>query len=91
MSLPIKDPNDVLDYEVTWASWLPEGDTIDTSTWIVPDGIVEDEAKRTNTDTTATIWLSGGTDRSTYPVTNRITTAQGRTADHTIHIVVRNR
>lgn len=93
MALPTKDPNDKLDYEVSWAEWLAntDGDTIATSAWIVPDGIVEDETRRAVTATTATIWLSGGTHGQTYLVTNRITTVEGRKVDRTIHIVVRER
>lgn len=93
MSLPIKDPDDVLDYKLSWAEWLSEtdGDTIATSTWIVPTGIVEDEAKRSSDATSATIWLSGGTAGVSYLVTNRITTAQGRTIDRSMTIAVRDR
>jgi hypothetical protein len=91
----VKDPNSVLDYKVDWAApppvgpWLADGDTITTSTWIVPDGITKDSA--TNTATTTTIWLSGGTLRAKYAVTNRVTTAGGRTEDRTFWIVVRER
>lgn len=85
-----KDPAAVLDYEVDWTAWLTEaGDTIDTSTWTVPDGITVDSD--THTATVATIWLSGGTLGTAYAVTNRITTAGGRTDERTIVILVRDR
>lgn len=78
-----KDPDAVLDYTVDWGAWL-DGDTIATSDWVVPDGITEDAA--TNTTTSATIWLSGGTEGAAYRIVNRIVTAAGRTDDRTIVI-----
>lgn len=82
-----KDPNDVIDYRVDWSKWLRDGDTILVSEWIVPDGIEMDS--ETNTNTTTTIWLSGGSAGATYQLTNRITTAQGRQRDRTITIRVK--
>lgn len=82
-----KDPDEVKDYGVNWAARLDEGDTIATSDWIVPDGIIEDSA--TNTTTTTTIWLSGGTLGTTYSLVNRITTAGGRTLDQTCKLKVK--
>lgn len=82
-----KDPDAVLDYQINWAVWL-DGDTIVTSDWVLPadTDIVEDDSS--NTTTTATIWLSAGTAGQRYPITNRITTAGGRTDDRTIYIQV---
>lgn len=88
MTSYVKDPDAVLDYQIDWSAWL-DSDTITTSEWIVPDGIVKDSDS--HTDTAATIWLSGGTLNTTYLVTNRITTAAGRTDDRTIRITVRDR
>lgn len=84
--MPAKDPDAVKDYSVNWATWLG-ADTIQTSTWVVPSGITEDS--NTNTDTTATIWLSGGAAGQVYALTNRIVTAGGRTEDQTIFVPVR--
>lgn len=78
-----KDPDDVLDYAIDWSTWLGE-DTITASTWTEPDGITVDSS--TNTTTTATIWLSGGTLGEAYSLTNHITTAAGRERDRTIVI-----
>lgn len=89
-----KDPNAVLDYRVDWSSWLAGGETISTSAWTVPTGITEvnDAGHPTSsTTTTATIWLSGGTDGTRYRVTNRITTSQGRTEDRSIYVSVMER
>lgn len=84
-----KDPDAVLDYQVDWSSWLESGETISTSTWVVPTGITEDSSSNTSTD--ATIWLSGGTVEETYTVTNRVTTSLGRTDDRSFVISVQER
>lgn len=84
----LKDPDAVLDYQIDWEDWL-DGDTISSSSWTVADGITE--VTDTNTTTTATIWLSGGTDGASYNVVNRIVTAGGRTEDRTITIVCQER
>lgn len=83
-----KDPNAVLDYRVDWSTWL-DGDTIATSTWIIPAGITKNSD--TNSTTATTIWLSGGTVGIRYELTNRITTAGGRTEDRTIKVSVKER
>jgi hypothetical protein len=83
-----KDPNAVLDYGWDWATWLA-GDTIVASTWIAPVGlVVESDAF---TDTTTSVWLSGGTQGVTYAVSNRITTAAGRIEDRSLAIQVVDR
>jgi len=84
-----KDPSAVLDYTINWASWLPSGDTISTSAWTVPSGLTS--ASASNTTTTATVWLSGGTAGQVYRVTNKVVTAGSRTDERTIMIRVVNR
>ena len=75
-----KDPDEMLDYTVDWAEALA-GDTIASSVWTVPTGITR--GLDTNTATTATIWISGGTADQNYTLLNRITTAGGRTREQT--------
>lgn len=90
MTLKIKDPDATIDFPHDWSLWLAStGDTIVTSTWIVPTGLTKTD--ESNTTTTATVWLSGGTAGQSYEITNRIVTAQGRTDDRSIQIVVLNR
>jgi hypothetical protein len=84
-----KDPNSTKDYLWDWSQWLGD-DTITTSTFLVSDGTLELTAD-TNTNKTATVWLSGGTEGATYEVTNRITTAGGRIDDRTMRLTVRTR
>lgn len=90
MALAEKDPDATLEFGRDWSAWLAaNGDTIVTSTWIVPAGLtVVDES---NTATVTLVWLSGGTAGSSYQITNRVVTAQGRTDDRSIQIVVLNR
>lgn len=83
----VKDPDAVLDYLFDWAIWLATGETISTSTVIVPSGITLTNDSKTSTSATA--WLAGGAAGQVYEVTNRISTNQGRTNDYTIHIIVR--
>lgn len=83
-----KDPDAKLDYTIDWSTWLGD-DTIADSDWTVETGLTEVTAS--NTDTTTTIWLSGGTEGTTYDVTNEITTAAGRIEERTIRIYITER
>lgn len=84
-----KDPDAILDYVIDWAAFLGT-DTISTSTWVVPTGITlgTGGTAPTNTTTTATAWLSSGTAYQTYRITNRITTAGGRTQDQSFILAI---
>lgn len=73
-----KDPQATLDYQVDWTSWLA-GDTIATVTWAVPASITQTLV--TQTTTTATIWLAGGTIGTSATIVCHVTTAGGRTDD----------
>jgi hypothetical protein len=83
-----KDPNAVLDYTIDWTRWLA-GDQIATSEWLVPTGLTK--MADSTTASSATVWLSGGTAGQTYTVTNRITTAAGRTEDRSFIVKVEER
>lgn len=83
---PTKDQDEVLDYQMNWLARL-DGDTIDTSTWVVPAGLVKDSD--TFSGPVATVWLSGGTDGENYTLLNRITTTGGRTMDQSVKLRVR--
>jgi hypothetical protein len=83
-----KDPDAIVDFGVPWAAWLVS-DTITASAWLVPTGITS--VLQTNTTTSATIWLSGGTVGTEYALRNRITTVGGRTQDQTIYVTIEER
>jgi hypothetical protein len=92
MSTYIKDPSELLDYVLNWNDgWLATSpaETILTSSWSVTSGITK--ATESNTTTTATVWLSGGTHGQEYLATNTVTTSAGRTGERSIKILVRNR
>ncbi len=84
----VKDPDGVLDYGFDWSAWLV-ADTISTSVWTVPVGLTEDSESETTT--TTTIWLSGGTPGQLYTITNRVVTAGGRTDDRSFKLRVQER
>lgn len=84
-----KDPDADLDWEFDWSDWMASGDSIVSSTMTIdgPDGaLVKDSDSFAGT--TATIWLSGGTLHQSYSVTNRITTAEGRSDDRTAEFTI---
>lgn len=83
-----KDPDSVEDFTIDWATHLGT-DTIAASVWTVPAGL--NEVSESETTTKATVTLSGGTAEAFHTVTNRITTAGGRTLDQSIHIRVRSK
>ena len=84
-----KDPDEKLDYYFDWSSWLPTGDQIATSTWILSSGLTKES--ESNTLTTACVWISGGTAGRPYNVTNRITTTDGRISDRSMTIRILDR
>jgi len=83
-----KDPQATLDYTIDWSVWLGT-DTIATSTWIFDAGITQVSASLSGAQ--ATVWVSGGSVGILYSVTNRITTAAGRTDERSILIRVADR
>lgn len=87
----VKAPSDILDYEWDWSVWLPTGDTISTFSFTADTGItIETNPAASNTTTTATVFLGGGTAGTTYNVTCQITTVGHRTAQWTQQLNVVN-
>lgn len=86
-----KDPNATLDWSWDWSDWIdtPGGEVITVSTFSATPGI--SIGTTSNTATSATAWLSGGTDGRPYTVTNEITTNKGRIDNRSITIRVKNR
>lgn len=80
------DPDATDDFTFYLASEL-EGDTIDTVVFVLPDGLTQVSAS--NTQTTATIFVSGADCGRTYRITCRYTTAGGRSRDKTIRVIGR--
>lgn len=95
-----KDPAAVLDYCFDWkaetngtgeSDWLASGETISSHSVTVESGLTKDSDAATDTNTSVTVWLSGGTDGDDYTVTCQITTSAGRTDERSVTIKVRNR
>lgn len=96
----IKDPSAVLDYKFDFAKntnqgsgtdWLASGETISSHT-ITPDsGITVDSSALSDSNTSVTVWLSGGTAGTTYDVNCEITTSASRTDQRTMKIICRER
>ena len=97
-----KDVDAVLDYKFDWkgltngssgaqSDWLQSGETITEKTITVDDGITQDSSSLTDSNTSVTVWLSGGTAGQKYNVACRIVTSEGRTDERTIRIHVKER
>lgn len=95
-----KDPAAVLDYKFDWKSltngsglsdWLATGETISTKTVTADTGITKVSDSLTDTNTSVTVWLSGGTAGQSYKVVCQIVTSDGRTDERTMVIKVRSR
>ncbi len=98
--MPPKDPNAVLDYVFDWkantngrgdSDWLASGETISSHTITVDTGITKDSSSQTDTNTSVTVWLSGGTAGTSYEVACKIVTSASRTDERTMIIPVEER
>jgi hypothetical protein len=90
--LPFKDPDEVLDYDLSWAKRLA-GDEILTSIAEVvdpgPDSVTIESQDFLGT--VQKLWLSGGAEGTTSAILVRITTRDGRTMDQTVKIKVKTK
>lgn len=90
MTVQLKDPASVLDYKIDWANYLIAPEKITTSTWtITPAGLTQDSDS--NSDTDATVNVSGGTLRQVYRLTNKIVTDSNRTVERSIIVRIAER
>jgi len=99
---PDKDPDDILDYSIDWSRFL-DGDTLSNVTWFCDDAdnvkqnfdtpttIINglQHVSNSNSNTTATIQLSLGTNHTTYDLYCQIVTSGGLTAERKIRLRVR--
>ncbi|MFQ5774188.1 MAG: hypothetical protein ACE5GS_06710 [Kiloniellaceae bacterium] len=88
------DPDETLDYACDWTPFLADagspGDTIQTSAWsVVPAGPVLSNQNLGGAVTT--VFVSGAQAGQVYRLTNRIVTAQGRTAERSWTLRCENR
>jgi len=80
----LKDPAAVLDYTFDWSSWLQASETIQTVVWTPSAQLTASSPSHTNTS--ATVFLSGGAPGAKHLLTCKITTNQGRTDARSIEI-----
>lgn len=72
-----KQPADALDYDIDYAEFLDSGDAVDSGSVVVtPAGLTV--SAPIVTDSRLKLWVSGGTDATTYKVTVTMTTTHGR-------------
>jgi hypothetical protein len=99
-STVLKDPDAVLDYKFDWkastngtgdSDWLASGETISSRTVTVQTGLTKDSDSLTDTNTSVTVWLSGGADDTDYTVECEIVTSASRTDQRTMIVQVRER
>ena len=86
-----KDPDEVVDYQVSWDQQLGDDDTIDEVTVTVSEDseVVVDSSTADGSD--VTIWFSGGAEGENCDVLVAIDTAAGRHLEQTITLRVRSR
>lgn len=84
-----KDPNATLDYVWDWTDWLEVGETIQSFALTIPLGLTL--VSSSNTTTTVSAWVSGGTVLIGYALICRITTTDGRVDDRTLYIACHER
>lgn len=84
-----KDPDERKDYMVNWAELL-SGDTISASEWEIPASSELITESETFSNTTTTIWLSGGK-TGTHALLNRVTTSGSRIYDQTVKLYVQHK
>ena len=102
--IAIKDPQDILAWDIEWHLWLPTGETVSVSVWSISGGespttlVVDSSAIRTYTDQSPVIanmvtraTVSGGTAGRVYTLTNHITTSESQEFDRSITVKVWNR
>jgi len=87
---PSKDPDEVLDYQLDWTARL-DGDTISSSSWAVASGSGLTIDSDSETTTLTTVWLSAGTEGTTYTLTNTIVTAASRTMEQSVRIRIKEK
>jgi hypothetical protein len=83
-----KDPTVKKDYGFDWTPWL-EGDTLNGSEWTVNEGTVI-LTNDSNDDQKTQVWVEGGVNKERAVITNRISTAGGRTDERSMLIPIQD-
>lgn len=90
METHLHDPEDISIHAFDWSDWLEERETtIAESDWEVPEALTEVDSSFM--DTVASIIISGGSDKTSYIITNHIVAANGLEADQSFILKVYHR
>lgn len=95
----LKDADAVLDFKFDFApltngqdgaesDWLATGETIASHTITAATGITVDSDSITDSNTSVTVWLSGGAAGTKYRLNCEIVTSDGRTEQRSMMIKV---
>jgi hypothetical protein len=84
-----KQPNEVLDYDISFAEWIPAGDTIVQAVAVADDGITLGETLIDPTGLLVKQWVEGGTSGETYKIQITVTTDDGRVKEAEFKIKVK--
>lgn len=85
----IKQPVEVLDYDVDYTDWLTAGDNVQSATVeVAPTGLTIDSIFIN--DPRVKVWVSGGLSGTTYKLTVTTTTADGRLKQDEFKIKVKD-
>lgn len=95
---PDKDPNENLDYDIDWAGTVDApgrafGDALASSVWAITgnDDTVLVIGITSFSTTIAKVWLSGGTLKVNYKLTNTVTTVGGRTMEKSGYLLIKEK
>lgn len=87
----LHDPQAILDYGKDWTDWLTGAETVTAVTATATGLTISTPAAVSGAGKITTVWLTGGTIGTVYPVTFHITTSAGRQDDRTIWLTAINR
>lgn len=83
-----KDPDTTTYFTLDWSPDIRPGETLSSTTWTVGAGL--DKESESRVGNVSTLWVSGGTDGTTYEATCQATYDSARTEDWTIRITCRH-
>jgi hypothetical protein len=90
-----KQSADVVDFDVKFERWLPEGDTITTATAVVTaidadTDLVVESYSVVDDGLTVKVWTSGGENGATYTITVTVATDGGRVKETEFKVRVKD-
>ena len=94
---PDLDPDEIQAYSVDWSRFLNTGDTISSVAWYINDTLAPSYAvvdslqllQPTNTNTVATVRITGGNVGQKYKISCRITTSDALRYERSIFLTIR--